>query len=207
MTNNYELKYVKNVYEDIAIHFSNTRVYSWNWISEFISKIPIYSTIVDIGCGNGRNMLFKNYNFIGIDNCENFIKICLKNNQNVILGNMINVPLKDKSCDAIISIASFHHLSNYENRINCLLELKRILKDNGKILLSTWSKKQPDKTRRIFEKYGDNFVKWNKFGKIYERYYYIFTIDELYKLFKKTGLLVLKYEYDCGNDIFTLIKN
>ena len=26
-------------------------------------------------CGNGRNMLNPNYNFIGVDNCVEFIKI------------------------------------------------------------------------------------------------------------------------------------
>ena len=204
--NNFEKEYVKDVYENIAPHFSNTRVYTWNWIKEFIYKIPLNSTIVDIGCGNGRNMLFKDYNFIGIDNCENFIKICLDRNLNVILGNMTNIPLSNNSCDAIICIASFHHLYNEINRLLCLLELKRILKNNGEILLSVWSINQPEKTHRKFEKYGNNLISWNKFGKIYNRYYYIFQITEIYNLFKKSGLYLKEHKYNCGNEIFILKK-
>ena len=33
-------------------------------------------TILDIGCGSGRNMTYSNYKFIGFDNCESFIKLC-----------------------------------------------------------------------------------------------------------------------------------
>jgi len=204
--NEYEQKYVKEVYENIAIHFSNTRTYTWNWIKNFIENKEINSTIVDIGCGNGRNMMNKNYNFIGVDNCENLLKICIKKNLNVVLGEMTKIPLKNKSCDAIICIAAFHHLFNENNRILCLLELKRILKDNGEILLSVWSINQPKKTRRTFNKYGHNLISWNKFGKIYDRYYYIFQISEIYNLFKKSGLYIKEHKYDCGNEIFILKK-
>ncbi len=203
---NIEKEQVKDIYEIIAPHFSNTRIYTWDWITNFINNISLYSTIADIGCGNGRNMLFKNYNFIGIDNCENFIKICLEKKLNVCLGNMTSIPLSNKICDAIICIAAFHHLSNETNRILCLLELKRILKDSGEILLSVWSINQPKKTRRTFNKYGHNLISWNKFGKIYDRYYYIFQIPEIYNLFKKSGLYIKEHKYDCGNEIFILKK-
>ena len=203
---NIEKDKVKDIYEIIAHHFSNTRIYTWYWITDFINSISLNSTIADIACGNGRNMLFKDYNFIGIDNCEKFVKMCIEKKLNVKLGNMIDIPLLNKSCDAVICIAAFHHLSNETNRILCLLELKRILKDNGEILLSVWSINQPKKTRRTFKKYGDNIISWNKFGIIYDRYYYIFQIFEIYNLFKKSGLYVKEHKYDCGNEIFILKK-
>jgi len=204
--NKIEERYVKEVYENIAIHFSNTRIYTWNWVKNFIENIPINSTIADIGCGNGRNMMNKNYNFIGIDNCENLLKICKKNNLNVLLSNMTNIPLNNNSCDAIICIAAFHHLYNETNRILCLQELNRILKDKGEILISVWSINQPPKTKRTFNNYGDNLISWNKFGNIYRRYYYIFQITEIYNLFKICGFLVKEHKYDCGNEIFILNK-
>lgn len=197
---------VKDVYEKIAHHFDNTRVHTWDWITDFITKLPKESLICDVGCGNGRNMQFKDYNFIGVDNCIKFLDICRKKNQNVIQSNMTNIPLKSEQFDAIISIAAFHHLSQKQDQIACLLELKRLLKPEGKILLSVWSKNQPQKTRRVFKTYGHNIVSWNKFGEIYERYYYIFNLDELYQIFKQAKLDVLSYKYDCGNEIFTLIK-
>ena len=199
--------YVKNVYENIANHFNNTRAYTWPWIDDFLNKLKLYSNVYDIGCGNGRNMLKKNFHFIGIDNCVNFVKICKKKNLNVINANMTKIPLQNNSADAIICIAVLHHLANEESRINALLEMKRLIKQNGKILLSIWSINQPQKTRRKFNSFGNNIVLWNNNqGMVFERYYYIFKLEEINKLFKKVGLSVINYEYNCGNEIFTLMK-
>ena len=204
--NQLEHTMVKDVYEKIAQHYDNTRVFTWSWISEFINNLSKHSLIYDIGCGNGRNMLFPNQNFIGIDNCHKFLEICKSKNLDVIEANITDIPLKSTSADAIICIAVFHHLSNKIDWIICLSELKRLIKTEGEILLSVWSKIQPAKTNRHFKKYGHNIVTWNKYGEIYERYYYIFNLDELYKLFKIAGLYVKSYQYDCGNEIFILIK-
>ena len=108
-SNNIEDIYVKNTYELIAKHFNVTRVFTWSWITDFIDSLELNSTIYDIGCGNGRNMNFPNQNFIGIDNCTNFINICKNAGKNVINCNMTNINLPNNSADAIICIAAFHH--------------------------------------------------------------------------------------------------
>ena len=103
-----------------------------------------------------------------------------------------------------MSIASFHHLSNNENRIKALLEMKRIIKDDGQIIISVWSINQPKKTRVTFENYGDNMVYWkNK----HARYYYIFKLDEIRTLVHTAGLIIIDSYYDCGNEIFILKKS
>ena len=201
-----ELKKVKDVYEIIAPHFSQKRISKWTWVTDFITTLPKNSIIYDIGCGSGRNMTYQNYYFIGIDNCEEFIKQCILKNLNVIQSDMTNIPLENRSSDAIISIASFHHLSSREIRVNALREMKRLIKDDGRILLSVWSIKQPEKLKkkRVF-KYGDNFVKWHlsKVESI-DRYYYIFKLDELKKLFQYVGLHIEKHFWEYGNEIFVL---
>jgi len=150
---------VKNVYEEIASHFSVTRVYTWTWVDTFINDLNEKSFVYDIGCGNGRNMQYKGPTFIGIDNCEKFIDICKERKMCVLLSNMMKINLPDNSADAIICIASFHHLASPENRIKSLLEMKRLIKPTiGKILLSVWSIKQPQKTRIKFHKYRDCFL-------------------------------------------------
>lgn len=199
----YEITHVKDVYEKIADEFNKTRAYYWKPVSSFINSLPKYSLIYDIGCGNGRNMNYPNYSFIGIDNCKKFITICKTKGYEAILSDMTKITLSDNSCDSIICIASFHHLSNRENRIKSLLEMKRLVKPDGLILLTVWSKNQPKKTRVTFESYGDNIVYWkNK----YARYYYIFTLDEIKSLFNECGLLIKNHIYDCGNEVFILQK-
>jgi len=200
---NYEHTHVKEVYEQIAQHFKVTRVFTWSWIDDFIYNLEENSIIYDIGCGNGRNMCYSKYNFIGIDNCESFISICREKNLQVLLSDMMNISLPSNSADAIIYIAAFHHLSTYENRLKALSEIHRLIKPGSKILLSIWSIIQPEKTRRKFDKYGDTIVKWNK---KYNRYYYIFKIQEIWDLFVQSNLIILEHKYDCGNEIFILTK-
>ena len=56
------------------------------------------------------------------------------------------------------------------------------------------------KTRRTFNKYGDTIVKWDQRGKIYDRYYYIFKLDEIKELFNKVEMKLQSHIWDCGNE-------
>lgn len=196
--------HVRKIYNKIGEHFDATRAYTWKWIEDFTYQYSDSHTIYDIGCGSGRN-LRDSPTWIGVDNSETFINICKEKGFNVVHADMINIPLPTESADAIISIASFHHLYTYERRIRALYEMKRLIKPDGKILLSVWSIEQPKKTKRTF-KYGDNIVTWNKFGEVFERYYYIFKINEIEYLFQQIGLKVVSHTWDCGNEIFILSK-
>ena len=150
-----ENQYVKNVYDQIAPYFDNTRGYTWSWIREFVnSHVKTGDVVYDIGCGNGRNMCFKkDACFIGLDNCKKFTQICKKKGLNAVVGDMCDIPFDTNSGDAVICIASFHHLINRQRRREALYEIARICKKNGRILLSVWSINQPEKTRRVFTDY------------------------------------------------------
>tara|TARA_Y100000389_G_scaffold106859_1_gene103815 strand:- start:9865 stop:10482 length:618 start_codon:yes stop_codon:yes gene_type:complete len=204
MTSKIELEYVKQIYEYIAGEFNVTRAYKWNWITNFINSFPKGSLIYDIGCGSGRNMDYSDYTFIGFDNCQSFIELCRNKGLKVYYSEITDIKIRDNSADALICIATFHHLSRHENRIKALQELKRIVKVNGKILLSVWAKEQPKKTRITFDSYGDNMVLWKK---KYPRYYYIFELEEIKLLFNAVELNIDKEFYDCGNNVFILSKN
>lgn len=197
---------VKKIYEKIAIDFSVKRLNKWNWIDIFINSFSYNSSLLDIGCGNGRNMFYCYYNFYGVDNCENFIKICKDQQLNVKLSDMTVLPFENNFFDGIISIASFHHLSTIERRIESLKEMKRVLKSNGRILLSVWSINQThnNKLNNRF-KYGDNLVPWknNKGENLGNRYYYIFTLEEISKLLE-TLFIIESHDWIHGNEVFIL---
>lgn len=203
-----EKKYVCDIYNKISYDFNHTRMYVWPWMRDYLDSIAMNNKVLDIGCGNGRNMLYRNYelDMYGIDNCQEFVKLCHSKYLNVKYSDMTYLPYSDNFFDNIICIASFHHLYTHERRVSALQEMKRVLKNGGEICLSVWSKNQPAKTRVVFEKYGDNIVKWcdSKTGVQYDRYYYIFEINELCDLFDLCGLKLVKHYYDCGNEIFIL---
>jgi ubiquinone/menaquinone biosynthesis C-methylase UbiE len=199
---NYEKKHVHEVYENISKFFNYTRLYTWDWVKNFIDEnYKIGDIVYDIGCGNGRNM---RKNFIGIDTSINLTKICKTKGFNVLNSDMCNLPIRDNVVDIVICIASFHHLYTIERRCNALKELRRICNKNSVILISVWSKTQPKKTRRVFENYGNNLVLWKQGADVFERFYYIFKNDEILNLFRSCGFDVIKHSHICGNEIYIL---
>jgi tRNA (uracil-5-)-methyltransferase TRM9 len=207
-----EKLYVECVYNDIAKHFDNTRAYVWSWVFDFVSKYCLKGVIYDIGCGNGRNSLVlkeKNIehtsSFICVDNSEKLLEICKEKNLSTIEGNITELPIEDSTADNILCIAVLHHLASKKRQQKALHELYRILKEGGKCLLSVWSINQPKKIKRRFQ-YGENIVKWNKFGNEYDRFYYIFKVEELTDMILKSGFSIEQHFWDCGNEVFVLVK-
>jgi ubiquinone/menaquinone biosynthesis C-methylase UbiE len=80
--------------------------------------------VLDIGCGN--NELIKEYkNGIGIDAYpwENADIIC----------DTINLPFENQSFDTVTFVASLNHIPN---RLEVLKEANRVLKNNGKFIIT-----------------------------------------------------------------------
>ena len=208
-----EQKGVFDVYSNIAQHFSNKRRNQWSWITEFINNINETNgniSVLDVGCGNGRNMEGFNSNIrvFGLDMCDEFVNICKGNGKNVLKGDMTDIPFSDNFFTYILSIASFHHLSTEERRLETLNEIYRVSTPDAILLISVWSLRQPQNTPQSnkITHYGGNLVKWNKNGVEYDRYYYIFSLDEILDLFSKTGWKVTRHFWDYGNEIFILKK-
>jgi ubiquinone/menaquinone biosynthesis C-methylase UbiE len=195
---------VKNVYEVIAEHFNEKRFSLWDWVESFLDAFPSGSLIYDIGCGPGRNI---REGMIGVDNCDNFLKICQEKGKTVLKGSMTSLPLESNSGIGMICIAAFHHLKTEQDRLLALSEFKRVLKPKSRILISIWSIKQGVETkgnRKLKFEYGHNLVPWNNKGQIYQRYYYIFKIDEIKELFEKSELKIINYFWNHGNEVFIL---
>lgn len=45
---------VAEVYNKIAKEFDKTRVSIWTNVKNFLDSIPVGSSVLDIGCGNGK---------------------------------------------------------------------------------------------------------------------------------------------------------
>lgn len=188
----YEQLYVTSVYDQIAHEFDHTRHHLWPSIREFISRIPLTPTIkiAEIGCGNGRNMLLRPENFIGLDSSQTFIDICQQKSLNAQQGSILNIPFETNTADYTICIAVIHHLSTEERRLQAINELVRITKPSGQILITVWSREsQRDNqycNKRLSESHAitntnqDRLVEWvGHSGRTYQRYYHFFVEDEL----------------------------
>ena len=116
--NDVERTHVYDTYNLIADHFSSTRHYLWPNVNRYIDLIEPGSLIADIGCGNGKNMYRSDCEYIGLDFCDKFVKICKEKGKNVVLGNSLNIPFATNMFDYTLSIAVIHHLSTHERRLD-----------------------------------------------------------------------------------------
>lgn len=105
--------------------------------------------ILDLGCGYGRIAKYllperKFSKYIGLDGSEKMLSLFRsrygaqgleqKTPLLLILGDIKNIPLQDKSVDNVIVSSVFLHNTKIDTR-NSLLEIRRILKDGGKLIL------------------------------------------------------------------------
>lgn len=177
---------VKDTYEEIAQHFSNTRYKVWTCVDKFISSLPKKSYGLEIGCGNGKNMDYcrrKNLNIQGIDFCNEFIKICKQNEHLAQVCDMRHITKihKQNTFDFTLSIAVLHHLYKLSDRLLALKEQIKVTKVNGLIYIMVWAFEQKKEYQpRIFKK-QDELVPWKVKDKTYYRYYHLYVKGELEK--------------------------
>lgn len=192
--------HVKQVYNKISNEFDSTRYRPWTCVEEFLNPIHGKSVIGDIGCGNGKNMLYRDDCInLGCDFSENLVKICSEKSLQVIQGNILNIPYEDNMFDYTLCIAVIHHLSTVEMRKKAVEELIRITKKGGRILILVWAFEQEESSKRKFKK-QTNLIDWkDKQGNILgKRFYYVFKENELESLIPR-NILIEKSFYEKGN--------
>jgi tRNA (uracil-5-)-methyltransferase TRM9 len=172
---------IKQVYNNIATEFDRSRFRIWPCVYNFLSQIRKDSVMLDIGCGNGKNMtVIPELKFKGIDISDQLVNICKNKGLDVIEANMTSIPFSDCSFDGFISVACYHHLDNDQDRQKALNEMFRILKSGGRGLIVVWAMEQPSDSNFNFTK-SDELVRWknNITKEIFYRYYHIYRENEL----------------------------
>lgn len=199
----------------------------WNkiadkWEAYVVKKIPIVEEflktvvsecdsekclIVDLGCGNGRNMFkIKGLEYWSVDfsqemikNTEKYVKK-EKIKSNLFVSKVSKLPskFKDEMFDAGLFMATLHCLETKDERKKALKEFYRILKKNSFGLISVWNSDD----KRFYDIKGDVYMNWKKEGKDYFRYYYLFDKQELMNLIKSVGFEIIEF-YDKGDDRFS----
>jgi len=146
-------------YDIHAADFSKSRFRVWPHIQQFLDRLPSNSRVLDIGCGNGKNMSYRqDLDMTGLEYSKALCDICLSRDLNVIQGDARALPFSDNSFDAIIMIAVIHHINPLEH-YKVINEIKRVLKPNGTCLITNWAVEQPENSKRKFT-LGLNMVAW-----------------------------------------------
>ncbi|EQB61786.1 trna (uracil-5-)-methyltransferase trm9 [Vairimorpha apis BRL 01] len=198
----FENEHVHKFYKKYADDFNITRVKPWPKIIDFLNKYDRKNYLnLDCGCGNGRNLNISNLStFIGMDFSHELLKLI--KSDNVLRGDCMSLPFKDKTFNIILSIAVIHHLSTYDRRRKAMKEMFRCLKENGKILLYVWDEKTKHKSKFKHIENKEYFVKFNN---NFDRYYHLFDINELIDFCKDCGFII----EECGfeqESIFAILS-
>jgi len=207
------LNKTKEDYNKISQRFDSTRDYLPNDIKDLGQYINQGERVLDIGCGNGRlSQLISAENYIGIDISDKLIEIAKKKypDKRFVLSEPLKFPFENQSFDIAICLAVLHHIPSKQSRAEFLKEIKRILKPNGKLILTVWDLQSSKKAIKLFLKYTllklvgktkvdfkDIFYPWknSKGEEITDRYIHIFSLKELQKLVEQADFEIIKTMY------------
>ncbi len=210
---------VRDVYDEIAPHFSKTRAYPWPEVESFLAEQSGYRGL-DIGCGNGRHttVLAECCDCaVGLDLSRSLLGEASEIHSTEIASGAIqflqgdaeSLPLVDNSVKVAIYIATIHHLPTKEQRIKSLREVGRVLDTEGVALVSTWS--------TIHDRFDgdgesetgfDTMVDWTlPGGETIPRYYHIYSPAEFRRDIGEAGLDIELFERSSGNCYVTVTDN
>jgi ubiquinone/menaquinone biosynthesis C-methylase UbiE len=203
-----------DTYKIISKEFSDSRAYVWQCIKNFTQLITQNSKVLEIGCGNGKNMsyILKNIdcNLIGVDTCQNFVDMCKENKLEVYNNNVLNLNFLDNSFDYVACIAMFHHLLTNEDQVKAMKEILRVMKPGATGMITCWATEQPiyNDLKKFKFSEGINIVPWKgrmELNKI--RYYYVFS-EKMFRDFFNNfiNIEIIKIYNEVGNWIILFIK-
>lgn len=177
----------ERVWDAISRDWSRLRRGKFKKVYWFFSKYARNKgRILEIGCGNGRNLI----PFVeigceayGIDFSSKMLnearKFCPKAKYKK--ADIRKIPFNEDYFDYVLSVASLHHVKDGRKALN---EMYRIMKKEGLGLITVWNKWQ----FKFLFKNKESFIKWGKF----KRYYYLYNYFELKNLIKKAGFKIIE---------------
>nr|WP_319373231.1 class I SAM-dependent methyltransferase [uncultured Methanobacterium sp.] len=132
-------------------------------LAEFKKHINKEMNILDVGCGYGRTLskLHENgfKNLTGVDYSEQMIKRGLRSypHFNLIKNNGDDLPFPDNSFDAVLLIGVLTSNIQTEKQEELILEISRVLKDNGLIYISDFLLNNDQRNLQRYHKFKDKY--------------------------------------------------
>ncbi|MBI5228854.1 methyltransferase domain-containing protein [Candidatus Micrarchaeota archaeon] len=195
---------VSNAFDEIAAEWNAYRRVPSSSLPFFLKFLKKDSIALDLGCGNGRNLVEIAQRCLfayGIDLSQKMLAFAEKNIRDrrldkkvkLVVADACSVPLPDEAADALFCMAVAHHIETKEGRKRLFKEIFRLLRLGGKAFISVWNKYQ-----KRFENIGDDArIKWRmKNGKVVERFYHFFEDSELKELADSTGFSIKELFYE-----------
>ncbi len=202
-------------YNAIAENFDVTRNYPWPDIKKFSEILSPGQLVLDLGCGNGRDLRFleeKGMKVIGLDiSAGQLASVQKRANDSplLVIGDVVQLPLRDDTADAILLSAVLHHIPQAGERVMALKEAYRCLKSGGLCLAGVWSAEQKKFKGNLAQakiefqhdwEPGDILLDWKMpDGRVFQRYYHLFTEKEFGRLLASTEFVTQDKWFSADN--------
>ncbi|MEX2728837.1 MAG: class I SAM-dependent methyltransferase [Candidatus Sigynarchaeum springense] len=209
---------VRDLYEDIAPAFDRSRGKApWEPLVEFMSGLAargVLSTVqpggmvMDLGCGNGRNMAFIKAIFnaracVGVDISASLLRVARSGERrrplpDVVQASMTALPFRDGTFAAVACVAALHHSPSMASMRETIGRVRDCTRGGGVLVLSVWRKWQErfrgQVARNIISlksKPGLVHVPWKdaRDGTVHDREYYLLSRREATRILKGLYLI------------------
>lgn len=154
----------------------------------------VSGAVLDIGCGYGYGSYYisqsdKVNKVIGLDIVEEEILHAKKNYKgdkcDFICADALDLPFSDNYFDYIVSFENIEHVKDYNKYLE---EIKRVLKPNGNLLLSTPNNRDLNiRLQKYLKKINEWPLKYQENKWHIKEFYY----DELVDLFQKYNFKII----------------
>ncbi len=218
-------------YQDFASSFSDTREKLQPGVVSITDKIPSNYHILDLGCGNGEflnhlNRMRFHGKYTGVDFSNELLDYARQRNfhhqlieSNFLLKDLTSddwsSDLATHAFDLITCFAALHHLPGTATRNLLLRQVKPLLKDSGRVFISTWQVNNSERLKKRILPWetiglsamdvdeGDILMDWRAAGpssQLGMRYVHIFSAAELTSLAQANGFEVVSQYYSDGHE-------
>jgi len=114
--------------------------------------------VLEVGCGDGRSIkdiLDITTDIVGIDHDEKAVADAKNNFKDyksikILKANAENLPLENKEFDFVICMTTFANFADSKQKV--LSEMKRVLKDDGFIIISVFSEDAFEERMKMYNK-------------------------------------------------------
>ena len=176
--------------------------YTTDIVKKNIPKKVKKPVIVDLGAGPGLLSLeidkqIPNAKIIAVDPSQKMLDLANKNVKKegfqTMIGSSDNIPLKNDSVDIIVSRLN---LTYWNKPVDSLIEIRRVLKLGGKIIIEAINKDFPNyylfliKIRMFFKSAGLDVIRYHM-----DSYKTAYKFDHIEMSLKKTGYKITYKEY------------
>jgi ubiquinone/menaquinone biosynthesis C-methylase UbiE len=214
---------ISQTYDAIAEDFDETRYKPWPDTVKFAERFSAGDIVLDLGCGNGRDMRFleeKGIKVMGLDISMGQLTVVKRRSAGhpiLVRGDVSNLPFRDNIANGAILVATLHHIPDAVERLQALNEVHRCLKPGGSCLVGVWAAEQPKFKENIGQakiefqhdwEPGDMLLDWKlPDGRIFKRYYHLFSEKKFDKLVKASKFTLEERFFSADNHYAVLRKD